>query len=208
MDASSVKSAVNYWRQPFRRLSRKPVITGTWEAFTFPDEGNFNAKSIIGPHWFLYFVQPGSDIPLPTYADSSATVQHAHPIKIDRYGNLPDIYINNLYDYEVSIRNEFNVEKHVIGSTQNPTGIAYLSASSSFTTSGNTVVRVQAPLTITLSASPVNEETVKVLNGGSYAVTVDGNGKTISGSSTLAISNAYDLASLQYYEEFAEWIIV
>lgn len=105
--------AVNFYSTEFFRRQRKLVPGGQWTLYDFP-EGVFNANSIIQPHWEVHFLQSDTSTPLPVYADSTATIKHAYPVKVDRYGNVPTIYTNSLYDYYVSIRNEFGVERYVI----------------------------------------------------------------------------------------------
>lgn len=106
-----MQSAGKFQSPEFFKRPKTDGPSGAWELYTFPD-GVFDANAIIHPGWQLHFLQRGTSIYLPTYADSAATIKHGNPLVIDRYGNFPTIYTNNLYDYEVSIRNEYGVERY------------------------------------------------------------------------------------------------
>ena len=110
------KSVVRFRKTPFHFRPQKPEawLAGSWSSFSFPDEGNFNANSILGPGYLIYFLQPGTDVNSPVAADSSGQLRHGAPIKLDRFGNLPTIYTNTLNSYDISVRNEYGVERHLI----------------------------------------------------------------------------------------------
>lgn len=113
-----MRSAVRFLQSEYYFRPRKKIgwYGGTWNLFAFPDEGDFNAAAIIHPHWLLFFYQAGTQVLSPVAANSFGTLRHASPVRIDRFGQLPTIYTNDLIVYDISIRNEFNVEKHVIES--------------------------------------------------------------------------------------------
>lgn len=158
------------------------VFATQWAAFSFPDEGNFNARSIIHPGWLIYFFVAGTDTQSPVSINGGGSVLHANPVKIDRYGRLPTIYINTLVTYDISIRNEFGVEKHVINDyskSYSASKTTYKTTSADYAPKGNTVVRAQGTLQIRLSDTPKDEEFVVVIHDGSYGDTVtvtDGSG--------------------------------
>lgn len=70
-------------------------------------------KAIIAPGWKLHFYDFGTTTPLPVYADSGETLQHANPVKVDRFGAFPEIFLDDAETYTFVIENEFGVEKFV-----------------------------------------------------------------------------------------------
>lgn len=82
------------------------------------------------------------------------------------------------------------------------------SVSSAHTTSGNELIIATATLTVTLNDKPKDFEFVEVKSAVVGTVTIDGNGNTIDGSSTLTISHKYDSPKLRYSIDADEWLIV
>jgi len=179
-----------------------PWLGSEWTLFSFPDEGNFNANSIIHPHWQIYFLQPGTTVASPVYADSNAALKHASPVKVDRFGNVPTIYVNESLDYKVSIRNEFDVERHVIESIDSGTGIEYITTGTNIITSGDQVIRGQGTMTVTLNSAPVDEEFVVVIHDGGVGDTI-----TVSdGVGTDLITVPETVVRYTYVSQFGYWV--
>lgn len=83
------------------------------------------------------------------------------------------------------------------------------SQSSDFTTERSTRVVATAAITITLNATPADQETVTVKRATSAgSVVVDGNGNTIDGSSNFTLLNNYDSYTFVYFENSSEWLII
>lgn len=83
------------------------------------------------------------------------------------------------------------------------------SQSSNFTTERSTRVVATAAITITLNATPADQETVTVKRATSAgSVVVDGNGNTIDGSSNFTLLNNYDSYTFVYFENSSEWLII
>lgn len=91
-----------------------PWLAGGWSLFTFPNEGNFNANSILQPGWKIYFLEHGTSNNSPVSANNNGTLLHSAPVMLDRFANLPTIYTNDLINYDISVRNQFGVERHLI----------------------------------------------------------------------------------------------
>lgn len=103
--------------------------------------------------------------------------------------------------YFEQLSKQVNSVSSVVGSTTSEiTGATH-------TTSGNEVLICDVPCTITLNATPADEEivTVKRLNG---LVSVLGNGRNIDNSSTIMLSR--DLTSLDFFYVLAtdKWYIM
>lgn len=103
----------NYWQQRHYRL-RPVVFADEWVLFTLPDEGNFNANAIIQPLWRIYFYIAGTQTDSEVAALGNGSLLHCNPVIVDRYGNVPVIYTNSEVTYDISICNEFGVERHFI----------------------------------------------------------------------------------------------
>lgn len=107
---------VHQWSFKTRHIAAPsvPFVGSSWVLFSFPDEGNFNVNSIIGPRWRIYFYQTGTMILSPVTSNEVGTIRHGAPVTVDRYGNVPTIYANSVITYDISIRNEYGVERHSI----------------------------------------------------------------------------------------------
>lgn len=102
-----------YWRQTLY-VPIPHLFADQWILFTFPDEGNFNANSIIQPLWKIYFFLAGTATESAVSALGNGSLLHCNPVMVDRFGNVPAIYTNSEVSYDISIRNEFGVERHFI----------------------------------------------------------------------------------------------
>lgn len=99
----------DYWRQRHYRLD--PVVfADQWVLFEIPD----NVKLALQPRWQLHFFETGTS----TYSNVSAlgngSLLHADVVVLDRYGTLPTIYTDSEVTYDVSIRNQYGIERYFI----------------------------------------------------------------------------------------------
>jgi uncharacterized protein YjiK len=81
----------------------------------------------------------------------------------------------------------------------------YYSVSAAHTTSKTEVIKVTGNCTIDLNASPEENEIVTVILDGATAVTVDGNGNTISGDATFDF--IADKESARFLFNGSEWLL-
>ena len=95
-------------------LSITPVSINDTHLFSFPTQGSFNVESIIGPRWKLYFYNAVTGAEEFVFADAGFMLAHAHPVTVDRRGELPVMYVQEGVGYKVVITNQYGVEKHRI----------------------------------------------------------------------------------------------
>lgn len=85
----------------------------------------------------------------------------------------------------------------------------FVSTASSHTTAGDEIVEATGAITVTLNATPANEERVTVKrNATAGDVTIDGNGHNIDGDSTYTMLINYEGIDLIYSIESGVWLIV
>jgi len=97
-----------------------------------------------------------------------------------------------------------SVNEHVRSVT--PTTV---STSGAYTTERSSVIVVTDAVTITLNASPSDQEYVtvkRVTTAGN--VTIDGNGKNIDGGATYSMVSNYDSYTFRYFDSPGEWLII
>jgi 5-deoxy-D-glucuronate isomerase len=83
------------------------------------------------------------------------------------------------------------------------------SVSSDFTTTRSTYVVATSSITVTLNASPADQEEVivkRVTAAGN--VTVSGNGNNIDGSSSSTLSANYDSITVRYFDSEGQWLTI
>lgn len=69
-------------------------------------------NSVLAPGWRLEFVDSGTMLPATVYADGGGTVEHIQPVTLDRFGQLPAIYVDDATGYEVAASNEYGVFRY------------------------------------------------------------------------------------------------
>ena len=89
----------------------------TAEAFTFPIVDNFSGLWVTDPKDKIQFTTlDGTD--KASWSFVNEQIQHANPIQLDRFGNIPSIYIES-GDCVMNLMNEFGVIKYSITKASN-----------------------------------------------------------------------------------------
>ncbi|WP_299942103.1 hypothetical protein [uncultured Microbulbifer sp.] len=91
-------------------LQIAPAI-GSQEQFALPSLDGLNLDAIIQPGWRIRVYAAGTDLPVDVYADSNFQLIHAQPLKVDRFGQLPAMYLGQGAEYRLVLENEFGVYK-------------------------------------------------------------------------------------------------
>lgn len=82
-------------------------LTGAQSPFVPPDD----VLAVLGPRWRLHFADNATGEPLEIYADENFTLQHSQPVTLDRFGQLPGIYLAIGVEYLVTVENEHGVAR-------------------------------------------------------------------------------------------------
>lgn len=80
-------------------------LTGAQSPFVPPAD----VLAILGPRWRLHFADNATGEPLEIYADANFTLRHSQPVVLDRFGQLPGIYLAIGVEYLVTMENEYGV---------------------------------------------------------------------------------------------------
>jgi len=102
-------------------LSLIDPVTVEWgdtRLFSFPDISGFQTAPFISPGWTIHFYESGAESLVG--ADPGFNEIHSHPVKVDRYGTEPTIYVNYGTEYRLTIKNEYGITKFDWGSYQWP----------------------------------------------------------------------------------------
>ena len=99
-------------------LSLVTVAWGDTRLFSFPNIAGFQTAPFISPGWTVHFYENGAESLVG--ADSDFNEIHGHPVKVDRYGTAPPIYVNYGTEYQLIIKNEYGATKFNWGSYQWP----------------------------------------------------------------------------------------
>ncbi|MDP5210880.1 hypothetical protein [Microbulbifer sp. 2205BS26-8] len=91
-------------------LQIAPAI-GSQEQFALPSMEGLSHGAIIQPGWRVRAYAAGTDLPVDVYADSNFRLIHSQPLKVDRFGQLPAMYLGQGADYRFVLENEFGVYK-------------------------------------------------------------------------------------------------
>ncbi|MDP5211243.1 hypothetical protein [Microbulbifer sp. 2205BS26-8] len=87
-------------------LQIAPAI-GSQKRFTFPSMDELSLGAIIQPGWRIRVYAAGTDLPVDVYADPNFQLIHAQPLKVDRFGQLPVMYLGQGTDYRFVLESEF-----------------------------------------------------------------------------------------------------
>ena len=94
-------------------LTTNAATIGAFQAFTFPTVDNFSGLWVTNPLDKVKVLEiDGTEKTTFAYFDGDYT-QHAQPIQLDRFGNIPSIYFES-GDCQVRLYNKFGVEKYAI----------------------------------------------------------------------------------------------
>ncbi|MDP5211285.1 hypothetical protein [Microbulbifer sp. 2205BS26-8] len=91
-------------------LQIAPAI-GSQKRFTFPSMDELSHGAIIQPGWRIRVYAAGTDLSVDVYADSNFQLIHAQPLKVDRFGHLPAMYLGQGAEYWFVLENEFGIYK-------------------------------------------------------------------------------------------------
>lgn len=80
----------------------------------------------------------------------------------------------------------------------------FYSISADRTTAGYEFIRVNDSVTITLNSDPLPYERVTIQLLVNRPITISG---TINNQSSIVLHRAYDLVSLTFYDQIAEWVV-
>lgn len=81
---------------------------------TMPVVGNFDTNAILHPGWLVYITESGTGSDVAVYGDNTAISEHSKPVKIDRYGNTPAMWVDSSKTYDMTIKNEFGVSRYSV----------------------------------------------------------------------------------------------
>jgi len=81
---------------------------------TMPVVGDFDTNAILHPGWLVYITESGTGSDVAVYGDNTAISEHSKPVKIDRYGNTPSMWVDSSKTYDMTIKNEFGVSRYSV----------------------------------------------------------------------------------------------
>lgn len=113
--AGAITLKANRVSRKVKRLDVQPY--DAWLGFgiaqlTMPVIGNFDTNAILHPGWLIYVKDNSTGSDVDVYADNVANQTHAKPVKIDRYGNTPIMWVDASVTYDIDIKNEFGVLRY------------------------------------------------------------------------------------------------
>ena len=81
------------------------------EAIEFPVIDGYSAQWDIQPLDKIFVYAPeDNDSDLACY--SADSTQHTQPVQVDRFGNMPDLYIDTGEDVTIALCNRYGVERY------------------------------------------------------------------------------------------------
>lgn len=146
------------------------TITGR-ERITFPVLNGFSAQWIIQPLDYISVYEIGTTTAKDVYAPVDS--QHSNPVRVDRFGNDPDIFIQAGDDVTLVLSNRYRVEKYTVHRYD---GSWYLTV--------NYVFPGAVALTITTNPATITGTPISFLlleDGTSFYLLEDGTSKLILG---------------------------
>ena len=113
--AGAITLKANRVSRKVKRLDVQPY--DAWLGFgiaqlTMPVVGDFDTNAILHPGWRIYVTDNSTGSDVDVYADNVANQTHAKPVKIDRYGNTPIMWVDASVTYDIDIKNEFGVLRY------------------------------------------------------------------------------------------------
>ena len=111
----SITLKANRVTRNIKRIDVQPY--DAWLGFgiaqlTMPVVGDFDTNAILHPGWLIYVTDNSTGSDVDVYADNVANQTHAKPVKIDRYGNTPIMWVDASVTYDIDIKNEFGVLRY------------------------------------------------------------------------------------------------
>lgn len=141
------------------------------EAIEFPVIDGYSAQWDIQPLDKIFVYAPeDNDSDLACYSADSA--QHTQPVQVDRFGNMPDLYIDTGEDVTIALCNRYGVERY---RASRISGTWYKTI--------NYIFPGTVSITITAYQATVTNELSHLLleDGASYLLLEDGTSKLILG---------------------------
>lgn len=86
------------------------------QLFSFPVENGYQTEPLLAPGWTVHILDEAGENPVDVVPAASGR-PHAYPVKVDRIGQTPTMYINGSLTYRVKLKNEFGVTKYDTGYT-------------------------------------------------------------------------------------------